>query len=343
MSDPSSWSLHLGRWWRVSVRVHGIFIAVAVFALYLCTLGRADGGLALGALSVAILFASVLAHELGHWFAALRMGSAPDPIVIGPLGGLGQREVQREPQMELVTAAAGPLVNLGILILTLPALMAAGASVSGLVSPLQPAQLTEGPLWLVGLKLSFWFNWLLLAVNLLPAFPFDGGRLLRCLLWPTMEHRGATQVAIRASKLTALGICVLAWLLRDLKSTDALPAWVPMVLVAAMIYFSAQHEGSRLEESDWEEDMLHYDFSQGYTSLERTGESSRRAGGSLRRWIESRRELRRRRRQSQEQDEERQVDAILMRLHEAGMEGLSAKERALLNRVSARYRSRQGS
>jgi len=195
----------------------------------------------------------------------------------------------------------------------------------------------------VGLKLAFWFNWLLLAVNLLPAFPFDGGRLLRCLLWPTMEHRGATQVAVRASKLTALGICVLAWLLRDLKSTDALPAWVPLVLVAAMIYFSAQHEGSRLEESDWEEDMLNYDFSQGYTSLERTGESSRRAGGSLRRWLETRRELRRRRRQSQEQDEERQVDAILMRLHEAGMEGLSAKERALLNRVSARYRSRQRS
>jgi hypothetical protein len=72
-------------------------------------------------------------------------------------------------------------------------------------------------------------------------------------------------------------------------------------------------------------------------------ESPRKPVGTVRRWIEQRRELRRRKRLYQEREEERQVDEILVRLHEKGMSGLSAKERAVLHRVSARYRNRQGS
>ncbi len=327
------------------IRVHAIFIGVAVFALFLSTSGPQREGIGYGVLCVAVLLASVLAHELGHCFAAARGGANSDPIVIGPLGGLGPSEVPRDPQSEMIKALGGPLVNLGILLLVLPLLLAGGAwtSLAGLLSPLQPALLMQGAWWFVLLKVTFWINWLLLAVNFLPAFPFDGARVLRSLLWPAMEFRGAGQVAVRTSKLTAVGICLLAWLLRDLKSADVLPMWVPLVLLAAFIYFSAQYEAARFDEADWDDELFNYDFSQGYTSLERTLESPRRPGGSVRRWLENRRELRRRRRQSQEQDEERQVDAILIRLHEAGMEGLSAKQRALLNRVSARYRNRQRS
>lgn len=327
------------------IRVHAIFIGVAVFALYVSTSGPQQDGIGYGFLGVAVLLASVLLHELGHGFAAVRSGASPDPIVIGPLGGLAPSEPPREPPAELFKALGGPLVNLAILLVVLPILLVAGpwSSITGMLSLLEPAHLTQGSWWLVTLKLTFWINWLLLAVNVLPAFPFDGARVLRSLLWPAMEFRGSAQLAIRASKLTALGICLLAWLLRDVKSAEVLPAWVPLILVAAFIYFNAQHEASRLDEADWDDELFNYDFSQGYTSLERNMESPRRPGSSVRRWLASRREMRRRRRESQEQDEERQVDAILMRLHEAGMDGLSAKERALLNRVSARYRNRQRS
>jgi hypothetical protein len=109
------------------------------------------------------------------------------------------------------------------------------------------------------------------------------------------------------------------------------------------VYSSASAEAARLEEADWEEDLFSYDFSQGYTSLERTMDPPRKPSSSMRRWLENRREMRRRKRQWMEQEEERQVDAILIRLHEKGMAGLTAKERAVLQRVSARYRNRQGS
>ncbi len=341
MSDSSSWSLQLGPWRGVWIRVHVLFIAVAVFALFLSTSRPGEEALEYGALAIAILFFSVLAHELGHCCAAVRLGGHADPIVIGPLGGMAQTEIPRQSQPEWITALAGPLVNLGILLLTLPILVAAGMSASALISPLEPVGLVQGAWWMVALKLTFWINWLLLVVNMLPAFPFDGARVLRGLLWPALDFRTAGQVAVRTSKLTALGLCILAWLLRESQSAEVLAAWVPLVLLAILIYFSAQREGARLEEGDWDEELISYDFSQGYTSLDRAMEPQRRPGSSMRRWLEIRRELRQRRRQSQEQDEERQVDEILMRLHERGMQGLSAKERALLNRVSARYRNRQ--
>ncbi len=341
MSDSSSWSLQLGAWRGVWVRVHALFIAVAVFALFLSTSRPGEEAVEYGVLGIAILFLSVLAHELGHCFAAVRLGGNAEQIVIGPLGGMAPNEIPREAQPEWITALAGPLVNAVILLLTLPILFAAGLSASDLISPLQPVGLAEGAWWMVALKLAFWINWVMLVVNMLPAFPFDGARVLRGLLWPALDFRTAGQLAVRTLKLTALGLCILACFMRDALSAEVLAAWVPLVLLATLIYFSAQREGARLEEGDWDEELISYDFSQGYTSLDRTMEPQRRGGGSMKRWLEIRRELRQRRRQSQEQDEERQVDEILIRLHENGMQGLSAKERALLNRVSARYRNRQ--
>jgi len=342
MSDFSSWSLQLGRWFHVHVRVHALFVATAVFAVFLSTSHQADAA-AYGALSVAILFLSVLAHEFGHSAAATRVGGTSERITIGPLGGLSHPEVPRESQAELITTFAGPLVNLGILLVALPLMVAANVAVPPLLNPLAPSGLIDGSWWDVTLKLTFWINWLLLTVNLLPAYPFDGGQMLRTLLWPALEHRAAGLVVVRVSKLTALAMCVGAWMLRDTQSADVLPAWVPLVLFAAFIWFSAQHEWMRLETAEWDDELFSYDFSQGYTSLERGPEPSRPPGSSMRRWLDNRREQRQRRRQWIEQEEERQVDEILVRLHETGMNSLSAKERALLNRVSARFRNRQGS
>jgi hypothetical protein len=222
-----------------------------------------------------------------------------------------------------------------------PVLILFGDGFAGLLNPLQPDNVIEGSPWLVAAKLTFWLNWLLIVVNLLPAFPMDGGAALRALLWPAFDYRTAALVVTRVAKVSALGLCLIAWLLRDAFAPAAIPAWVPLVVFALFVFFGAQQEAARLEEQDDDDDLYSYDFSQGYTSLERNAEVTRRSGpGALRRWLDARREARRRRQRMVEQDEERQVDEILARLHETGMQGLSASERALLHRVSARYRGR---
>jgi stage IV sporulation protein FB len=325
------------------IRVHALFFVAAILALFLSTNGPGPETAGYGLLAIAVLFGSVLAHELGHCLATARAGGNLEQIVIGPLGGLSRMQPPRDPQGELVAALGGPLVNFGIVLLTIPILVAAGIDLLPIVSPWEPIDLLQGPWWVVGGKLVFWVNWLLLIVNLLPAFPLDGARILRAVVWPALGVRVATLMATRATKLTALGMCLLAWIMRDDPSPAPLPTWVALLLFATWIYFNAQQEGARFDEGEWEDDLYSYDFSQGYTSLERSSEPNRRGSGSMRRWLESRREMRRRRRQSLEQDEERQVDEILMRLHESGIHNLSSKEKALLNRVSARYRNRQQS
>ena len=112
-------------------------------------------------------------------------------------------------------------------------------------------------------------------------------------------------------------------------------------MLAVFVFFSASTEAARAEQTDWNEELFSYDFSQGYTSLERSSEPRQQPQGSLQRWINGRRERRQRRRQMQEREEEREVDEILSRLHQSGMQGLTARERAILQRVSARYRNRQ--
>lgn len=344
MSEPSHWKMYLGRLRRVHPRLHPLFWAAAVVMVFLSTSQVGQETIGYGLMAVAVLLASVLLHEAGHLLAAIRVGGSPEQVTLGPLGGLTFPELPREPQAEFFTALAGPIVNLVLVLITLPMLFVAQVGVLELLSPLQPRGLVEGAWWIVTLKLAFWINWLMLLVNLLPAFPFDGARVLRALLWPALDYRSATQVAVRTTKLTAVGLCILAWLVSDVRSAEVLPAWVPLALFAVFVYSSAAGELTRLEEADWEEELFNYDFSQGYTSLERTIEQPRKSMGSpVRRWLENRREMRRRKRRWLEQEEERQVDQILVRLHESGLDGLTAKERALLNRVSARYRNRQGS
>jgi hypothetical protein len=142
----------------------------------------------------------------------------------------------------------------------------------------------------------------------------------------------------------AVGLCILAWLVHDPSSSAVVPAWLPLGLLAILLFFSAKQEAAKLEDQELDEELFAYDFSQGYTSLEPTPDAPH-AGGlrRLRRWFKERGEHRQRQQRMLEQDDDRRVDEILARLHECGLTGLTPHERALLERVSARYRSRQQS
>jgi hypothetical protein len=106
--------------------------------------------------------------------------------------------------------------------------------------------------------------------------------------------------------------------------------------------FSARAEAVTSFASHRDDDPLGYDFSQGYTSLEREREAEGRSElGPVARWLEERREARHQRQRQLEDEEERRMDDILVRLHSLGIDGLSPEDRQILDRVSARYRNRQ--
>ncbi len=340
MRDLLGWNVSLGRWAGIHVRVHAFFLLLIIVALYLGVVMDDRGELVFdAAASLAILFVSVLAHEVGHCVAARRMGGRADQIMLWPLGGLVSINLSHQPQEELVTAAAGPLVNMLIAIAALPPLLIfAGQDARVLLNPFAAPEPTAGLTWVFALQLVVWINWLLVLVNLLPAYPLDGGRVLRSLVWQQKGYRTAVVVVARVAKFTALVTWVAAWFVHPHYPYASLP----LLLLGLFLFFSAKQEAERLQDRESEEGVFGYDFSQGYTSLERNfAPPTRKSPGLVRQWLDGRREARRLRQQKTEEEDDRRMDEVLARLHEVGRDGLNDEDRALLDRVSARYRNRQ--
>jgi Zn-dependent protease len=344
MPDSRAWSVNLGSWGGVQVRLHALFFLVAVFALYISSHGTDDRELLwYGLATLVILFGSVLLHESAHCLAAVRMGGRAKEIVIGPLGGLAQLVLPGDSRAHWVTALAGPLSNLLICAAIFPVLFLLGEThLWGLLNPLFPDSIVEGPWRVVLLKLAFWVNWVLVLVNLLPALPFDGGRALRAVLQPVWGVPSTAVAITRIAWCTALGLCVVAWVVRDVQSTTLVPAWMPLVLLAMLLFFSTHQESQRREFSEQEEEYMEFDLTAGFDPFDRDDEPARTEDkGLLGRWLEKRRQEKEQLLRAQEEAEEDCVDEILVRIHGVGMSGLSPEERALLQRVSARYRNRQ--
>lgn len=338
MRDLLSWNISLGRWAGVQVRLHVFFVLVALVALFAgpSTLNQKLFWETAGAL--AIFLFSVLAHEIGHCVAAGRVGGVVDQIVLWPLGGLTQVNPSHDPQNEFLTAIAGPLVNLAFCFVALPALVLEHGNLVSLLNPLAPPVSVSGLTWLNACEWLFWTNWLLMLVNCLPALPFDGGRVLRSLFWAHHDIRQGVWLAARVAQCTAVGLWILAVLIH--RNGEYSFAALPFALVGVLLFFSGRQEIERVYDVESDDALFGYDFSQGYTSLEKTVPARRPSSSPVRRWLDDRRTRRDERQRQLEAEEERRADDVLARLHELGKDALSDEERALLNRVSERLRNR---
>ncbi len=197
-----SWKL--GAFRGIDVHIHWTFWLLMIFYTLSATL---SGGLAEGLLTatfVALLFACVLAHEFGHALAAARYGIPTRDITLLPIGGLARLErMPEEPKQELVIALAGPMVNVVI-----AAILWLGIQTFGGNAQLTPDLLLSDSLAGGLLKA----NIALVLFNMLPAFPMDGGRVLRSLIAMRVSHLRATEIAARIGRWMALGFFVIGFL-----------------------------------------------------------------------------------------------------------------------------------
>ena len=192
-----SWSFPIGRLFGSDVRVHATFFLLLA---WIAAAAWIDGGAALAAanlLFVLALFACVLAHEFGHALMARRYGIATPDITLLPIGGLARLERMPErPGQEIAVALAGPAVNV-VIWAVLTVVMGAETRVAGLTGIEDPGQGFLARLASV--------NLFLVLFNLIPAFPMDGGRVLRAALSLALPRVTATRVAATAGQVLAFG------------------------------------------------------------------------------------------------------------------------------------------
>jgi Zn-dependent protease len=178
--------------------VHWSFAALVVLVVVL--VGGAGMSTVLAALGwLALLFGSVVLHELGHSLVARRRGLAVHDIVLLPIGGVSEiPDLTRSSEDELAIAAAGPLTSAGLALV----LGVLGALTGAALWP--PSLLTGSILVRVA-----WMNVVLAGFNLLPALPMDGGRVLRA--WLSRHHgdQWATAVAVRVATMLSAAMIVL--------------------------------------------------------------------------------------------------------------------------------------
>jgi stage IV sporulation protein FB len=335
------WSVSLGRWWGVAVYLHIFFLISALLALAF-TLPAPDL-LGVSVLMVVVLLVSVTLHEVGHALAALRVGGKVDAIVLGPVGGLISPRVPDEPEIHVFVALAGPIVHLLIAVLAAIVLAIAGdRQLLGLLNPLvTPPDLVEpGGLGLVAAKLTLWINWILMLLNLLPAYPFDGGPVLRAMLWPALGRRTARIVTARIAMVLAALICVagLATLGSDLPTH--VPAWIPLITLGMFLFFSARQDLSAAEPHERADQLAGYQLnSDGLDLLDAMWSSDDEEEGVL---VEHQQRQAEQTSSVSEDSEEDRVDAILARLHDSSWDALSPEEVEVLQRASQRYRRRRG-
>lgn len=224
----------------IQLAVHvSFFLLLAIFAFE----GWADGGLEgmlWNAATLLAFFACVILHELGHSFAALHYGIGVRRILLLPIGGMAEFDsIPREPAREFVMTIAGPAVNFLI------------AGLLWFVVRGYPDEVAQYALEALVYQV-FAGNLVMGCFNLLPAFPMDGGRILRALLATRLPYVRATAVAATIGKiLCGLGIVFALAVPAFMPGED--PVWMLAVLFA-FIFFVGEMEYRAVRRREAEEE-----------------------------------------------------------------------------------------
>ncbi len=211
------WNWHIGKIFGIDLKVHTTFLFLLGWIALADLVKDGPLGSLIGVVLCLLVFGVVVLHELGHALAARAVGIPTRDITLWPIGGVARLErMPRNPLHEIYVSAAGPAVNLVL------------AGLGALVFYLLPVAGVGAVLlqWFIGVNVA------LLVFNLIPAFPMDGGRILRAVLTRRHGLVVATEKAARVARWTALAFGLFG--LVTLRFT--------LVLIALFVWFSSTSE-----------------------------------------------------------------------------------------------------
>jgi Zn-dependent protease/CBS domain-containing protein len=203
-----SWSISVGRLFGVDVRIHLTFLILPVFVFWTdYAANQQSASVPRDLALVGIILACMAAHEIGHMIAARRFGLIPKALILLPLTGVALYDESRiekqhaafSLQREIRLALVGPIVNMALALLAAAAITGSGRDVELWKWPgMRPANLPSSLVWA---------NVYIAGLNLLPAYPLDGGRILRAFLARTNDLSSATRRAVSIS--TAISMVLI--------------------------------------------------------------------------------------------------------------------------------------
>ncbi|QOV89057.1 site-2 protease family protein [Humisphaera borealis] len=212
-----SGAFRIARFFGIDLRVHWSFFFIV---LLVGMQGASHGamGILFTVTLVALLFLCVTLHEFGHALVAQRFGIPVREIVLLPIGGVAvMGRMPEKPRQELLIAIAGPLVNVAILAVLVPVWFVLGgfetsAAVGQILEStrgirIDASSLRAAAFAMLGFVIGA--NVMLIAFNMIPAFPLDGGRVFRSILAMRMPHAKATRIAATVGQAAAIVLALV--------------------------------------------------------------------------------------------------------------------------------------
>jgi Zn-dependent protease/predicted transcriptional regulator len=243
------WSWKLGTYAGIDVYMHATFLILIGFvALSYWAVDQSLVSVLVGVGFILALFGCVVLHEYGHALTARKFGIKTRDITLLPIGGLARLErMPDDPKQELWVALAGPAVNVVI-----AAVIFVWLLLTNSLSPLTQVSLTGGPF----LERLMVVNLFLVGFNMLPAFPMDGGRVLRALLAMRMEYTRATQLSASLGQGMAIIFGFVGLLYNPFLLFIAFFVWIGAAQEASMVQMKSSLGGipvSRAMITDFQE------------------------------------------------------------------------------------------
>lgn len=218
-APATPWSFRIATIAGIPVRIHVTFL---LLIFYIIAVAQSPQGRPL-AILLPFVFLSVILHEFGHALTAKHYGIGTRDITLYPIGGVAMLAGRPKPHQEFWIALAGPLVNVGIFVVVGALLIAMQGELPNVLSPLYEQSLLEG---------IFTVNVILPVFNMIPAFPMDGGRVLRALLAMALPETTATQIAGVIGQIIAVLFGMIG----------ILYGMIILVLIAVFVFLGAGQE-----------------------------------------------------------------------------------------------------
>lgn len=334
-NNPLMWllsgSVPLFTAFGIRVRAHVSLVLLIVFTLL--TAGSSTGMGVRNAMTFStILFGVVLLHEFGHCFAARSVGGEANDILMWPLGGLAYADAPQRAWPQFFTAAGGPLVNVGICLMTGIGMAAINWRHPNV--PWNPLSRTFSVPYGSTLGYYFWWifiiSWGNLLFNLVPVYPLDGGRLLQGALWFKLGYYKSTIIACNVGLVGS--VLMGMWGILNFGSWYGLV----LILIAVSCFFTClQMRAITRAAGPWgveQEDGI--DYSAAY-EIDPAGKQKKVGRWSVRRAAKKAQRV-----AKEEQLEKVKIDAILAKVSAHGMQSLTWLEKRALHKATEHQRQR---
>ena len=228
-----NWSIPAGRILGVELRIHLTFFFLLIFVWLTESAARGPANAGRGLALVGIIFGSVVLHELGHALVGMRAGVPAKAIILLPIGGVTLLDETQHPiepglltwKRDIRIALAGPLVNIVIAVVSSSVLFAVAPQIHLWTKPYVYSGNLPGSL--------LWCNLGLALLNLVPAYPLDGGRILRAVFSRNMDAVRATRRAVSIGRVFAT-LFMLVGMIQ--------PAYVWLTMIGFFLFVAAQLE-----------------------------------------------------------------------------------------------------